>query len=468
MHEPPHNIELEQAVLGALLHDNNLFEKVDFLLKATYFYHPVHAKIYEVMEGLFQKGSIASPLTLAPFFKEDNGLKELGGATYFTTLGEHILSFASLGDYAKQIHDFYLRRQLIQIGQNLIEESAHITLKKNALHHIEKTEERLFHLASQGVENKGFLAFNEALAESIQTAETAFKSESHVVGVTTGLKDMDKQLGGLHPSDLIIIAGRPSMGKTGLAAGIGFNAAKAYLNSQGATGAACAFFSLEMSAEQIATRLLSQESGISSDKIRRGAISQDDFPKFLEVSRTLSALPLYIDDTPALSVASIRTRARRLMRQKGLGLIVIDYLQLLSSDHSENRVQELSHITRQLKALAKELHIPVIAASQLSRLVEQREDKRPMLSDLRESGSIEQDADVVMFIYREAYYVGRQKPPEESDKMATWQEKMNHIHNIAEVMVAKQRHGPIGQITLHFNGMLTKFSDKAPSYIHTH
>ncbi|MGB1229613.1 MAG: replicative DNA helicase [Holosporaceae bacterium] len=457
----PYNLELEQALLGALLHNNKLLEHVGDFLQPPHFFDPLHGRIFDAIQVCAQKGSLASPLTLMPFFKEDKALVDLGGAQYLAELGKHIISLTSTKSYGQQIYDFYLRRQLIEVGETLLQDAQNVTLEKNAKDHIETAEEKLFHLASLGEDERAVTPFRSALLDAIQTAETAFKRDSHVVGVTTGLRDLDKQLGGLHPSDLVIIAGRPSMGKTGLSTNIAFNAAKAFMKTDGKEGAPCAFFSLEMSAEQIAMRLLGQESGISSDRIRRGSVSQEDFPKFVDVSRTLNSLPFYIDDTPALTVSALRTKARRILRQHGLGLIVIDYLQLLAGNKAENRVQELSYITRQLKALAKELNVPVIAASQLSRSVEQREDKRPMLADLRESGSIEQDADVVMFIYREEYYMSRQKPAENSDKMSDWQDKMSRVHNQADIMIAKQRHGPIGQVTLHFNGMLTKFSDLA-------
>jgi replicative DNA helicase len=460
-HALPHNTDVEQALLGALLHDNQLFEKIGDFLEASHFFNPLHGRIFSAISTCIHKGTIASPITLAPFFQNDEGLTELGGATYLSKLSDNVLSLVSTTDYGAQIKDLYLRRELIRLGEELVDEAKTPSLEQTAVECIEHTEQKLFSMAADH-QKGGFVTFNDALLEAISSAEVAYKRDSHVVGVTTGLKDVDKQLGGLHPSDLIIVAGRPSMGKTGFVTNIAFNAAQKYLETSGKEGAQVAFFSLEMSAEQIATRLLSQESGIASDKIRRGAITQDDFPKFVDVSRNLSDLPFTIDDTPALTVSQVRTRARRLMRQRGLGMIVIDYLQLLSGGKgNDGRVQEISAITRGLKALAKELNVPVIAASQLSRSVEQREDKKPMLSDLRESGSIEQDADVVMFIYREEYYLSRQKPGESSDKMSEWQSNMSKIHNQADIMIAKQRHGPIGNIKLHFNSMLTKFSDLA-------
>ncbi|MGL5719764.1 MAG: replicative DNA helicase [Alphaproteobacteria bacterium] len=457
----PHNMEAEQALLGVLLHHNESLEKVVAFLKAEHFYDPVHQRLYQGILHFVNRGQLASPITLSHYFKKDEALADVGGSAYLANLAGLVVSFANTLDYGRQIYDLFLRRQLIHLGEDLVQQAKAYVFDVTPLNTIEQTEKRLFDLATLGEKERGFQAFSNALAEAVQTAQTAFKRDSHVVGVTTGFEDLDKQLGGFHPSDLVILAGRPSMGKTALATNIAFNAALASLRGKEGEGARVAFFSLEMSSEQLAMRLLGQETGIPSDRIRRGAISQEDFPKFVDVSRQLGHLPLYIDDTPALTIAGLRTRARRLQRQQGLGLIVIDYLQLLSSTRtsSENRVQELSEITRGLKTLAKELEVPVLALSQLSRAVEQREDKRPQLSDLRESGSIEQDADVVLFVYREEYYESRKKPQEGTEKMEAWQQQMAGLHNRAEVVIAKQRHGPIGSIYLHFEGKLTKFSN---------
>lgn len=457
----PQNIEAEQALLGALLHDNRLFEQVGDFLRPSHFIDPLHGRIFEAIAHFIQKGQLANPITLKNYFKEGGASDQVGSAEYLITLAGCVVSLFNTADYGKQIYDLYLRRELVHLGEEMSQNARAHELENTAIAQIESTEKRLFDLATLGQAERGFQDFNQALATAIHTAETAFKRDSHVVGVTTGFLDVDHKLGGLHPSDLIIVAGRPSMGKTALATNMAFNAAQTALKGAQAGGASVAFFSLEMSAEQLALRLLGQETGISSDRIRRGSISQDDFPKFVDVSRHLSKLPLFIDDTPGLSVAALRTRARRLQRQNGLGLIVIDYLQLMTTgkNNNENRVQEVSEITRGLKSLAKELNVPVIAISQLSRSVEQRDDKRPQLADLRESGSIEQDADVVMFVYREEYYISRQKPGENSEKILGWQQQMGQVHNLAEVIIAKQRHGPIGTITLHFEGMLTKFSN---------
>jgi replicative DNA helicase len=388
------------------------------------------------------------------------------------------VTIINAGDYGRTIHDLYLRRQLISIGEDTVNEAYAHDLERDARNQIEQAEKKLFDLAVSGQYEGGFRAFSQALTEAITMAEAAFKRSGRTTGVSTGFDDLDDLLGGLHPSDLVVLAGRPSMGKTALATNIGFNAAKTYRSTKGPDGklvtedgAVIGFFSLEMSAEQLATRVLSEESGVASDRIRRGDVSHDDFGKFVQASQKLASVPLFIDDSPALTIAGLRTRARRLMRQQGLGLIIVDYLQLLrgagEGRGAENRVQEISEITRGLKALAKELNVPVLALSQLSRAVEQREDKRPMLSDLRESGSIEQDADVVMFVFREEYYLSRGEPtrrPEDSDdkfneRYTRWQERLEQVHGTGEVIIAKQRHGPIGKVTLRFDGSTTKFDN---------
>jgi replicative DNA helicase len=460
---PPHNYEAEQALLGALLHNNSSYEAIAEILRPEYFADAVHGRIYQAIGRLIDRGQIADPITLKDFFAQDEALQEVGGSQYLVQLAASVVSIINIKDYANTIRDLYLRRQLICLGEDVVNEAYVFSLENNAFDQMEATEQKLFELATTGEMNQGFIAFDIALTQAIQSAEVAYRRDSHVVGVTSGLKDLDKMLGGLHPSDLIILAGRPSMGKTALATNIAFNAAEAALKDKDGDGAHVAFFSLEMSSEQLAARLLAQESGVSSDKIRRGELRDQDFPKFVEVSRRLSTIPLFIDDTPALTISAVRTRARRLKRQKGLGLIVIDYLQLLQGpggrNSSDGRVQEVSEITRGLKALAKELDVPVIALSQLSRAVEQRDDKRPQLADLRESGSIEQDADVVMFVFREEYYESRREPPEGTDKHAEWRERMGHISNLADVIVAKQRHGPVGNIKLFYEAPLTKFSD---------
>ncbi|MFY9287451.1 MAG: replicative DNA helicase [Alphaproteobacteria bacterium] len=466
----PHNLEAEQALLGAVLVNNVAFERVGEILQAEHFYDPVHGRIYGAVSTLINRGQIADPKTMRGLFESDPALASMGGAQYLADLAGSVITIINVEDYARLIHDLYLRRQLITLGEDVVNGAYKQDLETPAKNQIEATEARLFELAKTGELDRGFINLGKALVTSIRMAEEAHKRDSHVTGVTTGLRDLDRKLGGMQRSDLVILAGRPSMGKTALATNIALNAAKAWSETEGKEGAAVAFFSLEMSSEQLATRLLGEHSGVPSDKIRRGEIKNEDFSKFLEATKFLSRAPLYIDDTPALSVAGLRTRARRLKRMAPhLGLIVIDYLQLLhgTSAKGDNRVQEVSEITRGLKALAKELDIPVIALSQLSRAVEMREDKRPQLADLRESGSIEQDADVVMFVYREEYYHTRSEPTRRADEMEDkfntrhqrWQERGEEIRNIAEVLIAKQRHGPIGTVELHFEGVFTRFSD---------
>jgi len=471
---PPHNAEIEAALLGAILTNNRAFEKVSEILQPEHFYEPVHGRIYAAAARLIERGQMASPLTLRHFFEKDEGLAQVGGGQYLFDLAASVVSVVNVVDYARTIHDMHLRRQLIGLGEDVVNEAYRHDLDKAATDQIEDAEQRLYELATVGESERGIVSLKHASLVAVEEAEQAFKREGHVVGVTTGLKDLDRRLGGLHPSDLIILAGRPSMGKTALATNIAYNAAQAArpADGDGEHGGShrVLFFSLEMSSEQLATRILSQESGIPSDKIRRGEISNDEFQAFAVASQEMSRVPLFIDDTPAITVATMRTRARRLKRQNGLDLIVVDYLQLLQpslSRRNDNRVQEISEITRGLKTLAKELNVPVLALSQLSRAVEQREDKRPQLADLRESGSIEQDADVVMFIFREEYYLEKGAPMQGVDedqgkflaKAERWKERLDEVANTASVIIAKQRHGPVGTIDLFFDGTLTKFAD---------
>lgn len=464
--EQLYNYAAEQALLGALLLNNTRLEGIEGYLKSIHFSDPTHGRIFEVIQRLVHRNQLADPITLKNYFDNDEGLHHVKGAQYLIDLVQAVVSTSSVEDYAQIVYDLYLRRQLVTIGQEITVEAAHHEVQTSASTHIETAEKKLFHLAMHNDLSRGFVSFHEALTASIESAQKAFDHKGGVVGVTTGLHDLDKMLGGLHPSDLIILAGRPAMGKTALATNIAFNAAHA-LTTNNKSGAVVAFFSLEMSAEQLSTRLLASEASLPSDKIRRGDIRPDQLSDLVAASRRISQIPLYIDDTPAITVNNIRNKARRLQRQDGLGLIVIDYLQLIGSEMNgrgqQNRVQELSEITRSLKAIAKELDVPVIALSQLSRAVEQREDKRPQLADLRESGSIEQDADIVMFVYREAYYESRKRPQEASEKFtekeAEWTKRMNALANKAEVIIAKQRHGPIGEVELFFEGSLTKFGN---------
>jgi replicative DNA helicase len=480
--QPPSNTEAEQALLGAILVNNVAYGRVAEFLAPEHFSDAVHGRIYAAVAKLIERGQMANPVTLKNLFDQDGALAEIGGAQYLARLAEAAVTIINAEHYGRTIHDLHLRRELITIGQDVVTDAFRHDLDDLAVEQIERAEQKLFELATSGQAEGGFQPFATALTHAITLAQAAFKRDGKTVGVATGFVDLDKKLGGLHPSDLVILAGRPSMGKTALATNIAFHAAKAYRAARGADGridlsreaedgAVIGFFSLEMSAEQLATRILAEESGTSSDRIRRGDVRREDFDKFVAASQRLAAVPLYIDDTPALSVAALRTRARRLKRQQGLGLIVIDYLQLLRPSAQaramENRVQEVSDITRGLKAIAKELDVPVLACAQLSRAVEQREDKRPMLSDLRESGSIEQDADVVMFIFREEYYLSRSEPsrrPEESedkfnDRYDRWKARCEAAYGTADVIIAKQRHGPIGTVRLHFEAETTKFDN---------
>jgi replicative DNA helicase len=476
---PPVNFEAEQQLLGALLANNKAYDKVGEFLLAHHFADDRHGRIFEAIGVLVQRGMVANPVTLKTKFEQDQSLSEIGGAAYLARLATSVVAVINALDYARIVYDLYLRRQLIGLGEDIVNEAYKVELDVTARDQMEGAEQRLFDLARTGESEGGFKPFVGALTAAIQMAEAAFKRDSHVTGVTSGLDDLDKKLGGLHPSDLVVLAGRPSMGKTALATKIAFSAAAAYrerVDERGekevVEGAKVAFFSLEMSAEQLATRILSEETEIASDKIRRGEVRHEDFPKFIAASNRLQRLPLFIDDTPALSISALRTRARRLARTSGLGMIVIDYLQLLSlppNIRPESRVQEISAITRGLKAIAKELNVPVLALSQLSRAVEQREDKRPQLSDLRESGTIEQDADVVMFVFREEYYHSRAEPSRRdtederkyNDRYEQWQQRGTEIHNVAEVIIGKQRHGPIGTVRLFFDGTFTKFGNLA-------
>lgn len=459
----PHNIEAEQGLLAALLVDNRGLEKVNDFLRADHFFHTVHGRIYQAIVTLVDRGQTASPVTLKSYFEKDADLEHVGGAEYLADLAGSVVSIINVADYGQTIYDLFLRRELVSLGEDVVNEAHEHSLDSGAMETIERAESRLFSLAETGDTRGGFITLRDSVLTAIEHAEVAYKTDGHVTGATTGLTDLDKKLGGLQKSDLLILAGRPSMGKTALATNIAFNAAKAYAESGGEEGAIVGFFSLEMAADQLATRILADQSGISGDAIRKGNIKQDDFRRFVEASQKLSQVPLYIDDTPALTIGAVRTRARRLKRQHGLSMLVIDYLQLLRGNGSrqsqENRVLEVSEITRGLKAIAKELEMPVVALSQLSRQVEQREDKRPQLSDLRESGSIEQDADVVMFVYREEYYLARTEPELGTEKHMQWQEQMDKSHNIGECIIAKQRHGPIGTVRMHFDPNLTRFSD---------
>ncbi len=468
---PPGNIEAEQALLGAILVNNRAYERVSEFLRPEHFFEPLHGRVYEAVAAVISRGQVANPVTLKAGFDRDEDFAELGGAAYLARLAGSAVTVVNARDYGTTIHDLYLRRQLIDLGEDTVNEAYGHHLDSTAMDQIEAAEQKLYDLATVGDYERGFQDFRSVLTGAIETAESAFKREGQLTGTATGFTDIDNLLGGLHASDLIVLAGRPSMGKTALATNIAFHAARNYRtepdqdgNQRVVDGAVVGFFSLEMSAEQLAMRILAEESGVASDSIRRGSLSNADFEKIVRASQELQKAPLFIDDTPALTVSALRTRARRLQRQHGMSLIVVDYLQLVSSgktSRQDNRVQEVAEITRGLKTLAKELEVPVLALSQLSRQVEQRDDKRPQLADLRESGSIEQDADVVMFIFREEYYVEREEPQRGTEKHEEWRAKMDPIHNLAEIIVAKQRHGPIGKVLLQFESRFTRFGNLA-------
>ena len=455
----PSNLEAEQALLGSILVNNDVLDEVSNIIKTSSFYDPAHTKIYEVVETLNNKGMIANPITLKNYFEKDNMLDEVGGTEYLVKLTRFSSSTKQAIDYAKVIHEMYLRRELVLISDNLSSETLN-SKEYGADQIIENTEKSLFDLAERGSFSQSFLKFNQALDQTIEMATLAMKSDQGIVGVPTGLTDLDEKLGGLHKSDLVILAGRPSMGKTALATNIAYHASQNLLSRQ--EKSSVAFFSLEMSSEQLSTRILSEQARIKSDDIRRGKVSEEEINRYIETSRNIYNLPLFIDETPAITIATLSNRARRIKRLFGLSLVVVDYIQLMrasNSNRNDGRVQEISEITQGLKALAKELSVPVLALSQLSRAVEQRDDKQPQLSDLRESGSIEQDADVVMFVYREAYYLERKQPKLGSIEHAEWQSKMNDVNGLADIILGKQRHGPTGTVKVEFEGIYTKFKD---------
>ena len=457
--ELPNNIEAEQSVIGSILVSNDIFDDVSPIINYTKFYDPIHQKIFLAIENLISKGMLANPITLKNYFENDKNLIELEGHEYLVKITKFSTSLRQAIEYAKIIYDMHVRRELIKISEATIDNASNKNIDLPGEKIIEDSEKLLFDLAERGSFSKSFVKFDIALNQTIEMASRAFKSTEGIVGVPTGLTDLDDRLGGLHNQDLVIIGGRPSMGKTALATNIAFHAAK-NIQDKGLKSSV-AFFSLEMSSEQLSTRILSEQSRIKSNDIRRGKISEEQFDKFIETSKNISELPLYIDETPAISIAAISNRARRIKRLFGCELVVVDYIQLMKATNIRNdgRVQEISEITQGLKAIAKELNVPVLAVSQLSRAVEQRDDKKPQLSDLRESGSIEQDADVVMFVYREAYYLERKEPRPATVEHAEWQAKMNEISNLAEIMISKQRHGPTGNIKVEFESMFTKFRD---------
>ena len=473
----PCNVEAEQALLGALLVNNDALQYIGDQLKAEHFYEPLHTRIFEAIHKFNAKGQIANPVTLKHYFDQDTALADIGGGGYLAKMAAAAITVINIADYSQMIYDLALKRQLIMIGGEVVNTAYQHQIDIPALEQIEAAEQQLFTLSMEGTGDRGFRNIKHSIVNAIKQAEHAFKHQG-VVGISTGLTDLNNMLGGLQRSDLLILAGRPSMGKTALAVNVAYNAALSLAEEAKAKGlppkeaGSVGFFSLEMSSEQLTIRMLSSASEINSAKIIHGKISQDDFAKLVRTSNEMSSLPFFIDDTPALSISGLRARARRLKRQHNLKLIVVDYLQLVRGSSSlaqNNRVQEVSEITQGLKAIAKELDIPVIALSQLSRAVEQREDKRPLLSDLRESGSIEQDADVVMFIYREEYYLARSMPSEDdAAKHDKWKADMDRVMNVAEVIVAKHRNGAIGNVKLRFDSNLTQFSNLAQDGYESH
>jgi len=464
----PHNIEAEQALLGALLVNNDVYDKIASIVKDIHFFDPVHARIFETVANRIQKNALASPVTIKAFFEDDDGLNELGGPSYLARLAGASVSVFAARDYAQMIYDMAIRRDLMAIGEDIADKARLIDISSEPAEQIVEAEQKLYALSEKGQVDSGFQSFLKAVTDAVNMANQAYQRDGGMAGISTGLTDMDKKLGGLHPSDLLILAGRPSMGKTSLATNIAFNIAKSFKKGQrhdgteGAVeGGVVGFYSLEMSAEQLAGRILSEASEVPSTQIRSGDMTESEFRRFVEAAKQLENCPLYIDDTPAMPISQLAARARRLKRTHGLDVLIIDYLQLVRpASAKDSRVNEVSEITQGMKAIAKELDIPVIALSQLSRAVEARPDKRPQLSDLRESGSIEQDADVVMFVYREEYYKEREKPGDhEAEKMMEWQEEMEALHGKAEIIIGKQRHGPIGTVDLSFEGQFTRFGN---------
>ena len=466
----PHNLDAEQALLGALLFDNAAYERLTDQLNAQHFYEPFHARLFAAIEDHIRKGQLAEPIVLLERFRRDPAFEELGGIRYLADLVDRAPPGANAGEYARVIYDLALRRELIRIGGDIAANAAHSEANQPAKDQIETAEQQLYTLAETGSSSTGFTEFGDALRGAVEMTAEAFSRDGGLAGISTGLIDLDQKLGGLHPSDLLILAARPSMGKSALACNIAFNVAKHYAwepqpdgRRKTVSGGVVAFFSLEMSAAQLAMRLLAEVSGVSGDRLRKGEIDASEFGRVRDAAIDIQSAPLYIDDTGGISLAKLVARCRRLKRQHGLDLIIVDYIQLVTTGDgkADNRVQEVTMITQGLKALAKELMVPVIGCAQLSRQVENRDDKRPQLSDLRESGSIEQDADVVMSIFRESYYLSRGEPREGTAEHLAWQEEMDRVRGVAEIIIGKQRHGPIGTVKLSYHEDLTKFGNLA-------
>jgi replicative DNA helicase len=468
----PANVEAEQALLGALLYDNAAFERIGDSLQARHFFEPFHQRLFATIEGHIRKGQLAEPILMAEQFARDVGFEELGGVRYLADLVDRAPPAANASEYARAVYDLALRRDLIRIGGDIAAVAAQGDAELSARDQIEAAEQQLYSLAETGSISQGFVTFADALHGAVTMAAEAHSRDGGLAGLSTGLIDLDSKIGGLHPSDLVIIAARPSMGKSSLACNIAFDVARNYAwepqpdgSKKTVRGGVVAFFSLEMAAEQLAMRLLAEASGVSGDRLRKGEIDASEFGRVRDAALEIQEAPLYIDATGGISMAKLAARARRLKRMVGLDLLIVDYLQLITGGdgmgRNDNRVQEVSMITQSLKSLAKELSIPVIALAQLSRQVENREDKKPQLSDLRESGSIEQDADMVMFIYREAYYLSRLEPREGTEEHFKWQENMDQVRGQADIIIGKQRHGPIGNVKLSYNEDLTKFGNLA-------
>ena len=465
----PHNLEAEQALLGAILVNNEACDRVSAFLTPEHFFEAIHARIYEVASTLIRAGKLASPVTLKSYFDNDATLKEIGGPAYLARLAANATTIINAEEYGRTVYELAQRRKLIGVGTDLVNEAFDPDIEDLSKDLIERAEQTLYEMAETGKYGQGFQPFARALTDAVDMAAGAYQRDGGLSGISSGLRDLDEKMGGLQSSDLIILAGRPAMGKTALCTNIAYHVARAYKaehQTDGSVkvmdGGVVAFFSLEMSSEQLATRIIAEQSAVSSERIRRGKITEDEFHRIVEVSREMQSLPLYIDSTGGLTIAQLAARARRLKRQRGLGLIIVDYLQLLTGSSrraAEGRVQEVSEITVGLKALAKELNVPIMALSQLSRQVENRDDKRPQLADLRESGSIEQDADVVLFIYREEYYLARKEPRPNTTEHQQWMDEMARVHGVAEVIIGKQRHGPTGIVELQFDASLTKFQN---------
>lgn len=461
----PANVQAEQMLIGAILVNHDYLNTVSEFLRPDHFFEPIHQKIYNAIEVITEKGLIATPVTLRSMLERDELFQQLGGSDYLNKLATLSMMVINPLDYGRIIYDLAVRRNLIQIGEEVVNNAYDSSLEYDASQQIEHAEGKLYNLASEGVNDKSFVKIAVSLSESLSSINRAMKNSNHVIGVSTGLIDLDRELSGFHNSDLVVVAARPSMGKTAFAVNLAVNACNSMkLKNKEKKDKSVGFFSLEMSSEQLTTRILSMHTEINSSSLRTGHVTEEHYNRLRREVIDLSSLPFFIDDTPALSIAAIRTRARKMKRKHNLGILFIDYLQLIRGiNKSDNRVNEISEITQGLKAIAKELNIPVIALSQLSRAVELREDKRPMLSDLRESGSIEQDADIVMFIYREEYYLTRKEPSSSdakyAEKHAEWLNNLNQIYNIADIIIAKHRNGRVGSVKLHYDGQYSKFSN---------